>query len=39
MKNKKSLTELIASLPKPKLPKDFSWKDEYYKAKKKKYKL
>lgn len=39
MKNKKSLTELINSLPKSKLPKSFDWKKEYIKAKMKKYKL
>jgi len=36
---KKSLTKLIESLPKPKLSKYFNWKEEYYNAKKKKYKL
>lgn len=38
--NKKiSLVDLINVLPKPKLPKDFNWKEAYYKAIKKKYKL
>jgi hypothetical protein len=38
--NKKiSLVELITSLPKPIMPNNFNWKEEYYKAKKKKYKL
>lgn len=38
-KKKKSLSSLIKELPKPKLPKDFNWKDEYIKAKTKKYGL
>jgi fructose-1,6-bisphosphatase/sedoheptulose 1,7-bisphosphatase-like protein len=36
---KKSLSEYIKALPKPNLPKDFNWKEEYYKAKTKKYGL
>ncbi len=39
MKNKKSLSELIASLPKPILAKSFDWKKEYIKGMIKKYKL
>ena len=39
MKKKKSLVELIASLPKPNLPKNFDWKKEYIKGKMTKYKL
>ncbi|MFM6994309.1 MAG: hypothetical protein ACKOWO_04230 [Sediminibacterium sp.] len=39
IEKRKSLVELIASLPKPKIPKNFNWKEEYYKSKKKKYKL
>lgn len=39
-KNKKqSLTSLIESLPKPKLDKNFNWKEEYIKGKKDKYGL
>ena len=39
-KNKKqSLTSLIESLPKPKIDKNFDWKEEYMKAKKDKYGL
>lgn len=39
-KNKnKFLVELIDSLPKPRISKGFNWKELYYKAKKKKYKL
>jgi hypothetical protein len=30
---------LIESLPKPKLDKNFNWKEEYMKAKKEKYGL
>jgi hypothetical protein len=39
IEKRKSLVELIASLPKPKLTKNFNWKEAYYKAIKKKYKL
>jgi hypothetical protein len=39
MNKEKPLSVLIASLPKPKIPKNFNWKEEYYKSKKKKYKL
>ena len=38
-KKKKSLSELIKELPKPKLEENFNWKEEYYKGKKKKYGL
>jgi len=38
-KKKKSLSELIEELPKPKLEENFNWKEEYYKGKKKKYGL
>lgn len=38
-KQKKSLTDLIESLPKPNLAKNFNWKEEYVKAKTKKYGL
>lgn len=38
-KKKKSLSSLIKELPRPKLSKDFNWKDEYIKAKTKKYGL
>jgi predicted CopG family antitoxin len=38
-KKKKSFSDLIKELPKPKLAENFDWKDEYYKAKKKKYGL
>jgi len=30
---KKTFIELIKELPKPNLPEDFNWKDEYYQAK------
>lgn len=35
-KKKQSLTSLIESLPKPKLAKNFNWKEEYIKVKMKK---
>jgi hypothetical protein len=38
-KKKKSLSSLIKGLPKPRLSKDFNWKDEYIKAKAIKYGL
>ena len=38
-KKKKSLSEIIKDLPKPKLEENFNWKEEYYKSKKKKYGL
>jgi transcriptional regulator of NAD metabolism len=38
-KKTSSLSEIIKALPKPKLTKDFNWKEEYYQAKKKKYGL
>ena len=38
-KKKKSLSELIKELPKPKLEENFNWKEEYYKGKKEKYGL
>jgi len=36
-RKKKTFIELIKELPKPNLPKDFNWKEEYYKDKMKKY--
>lgn len=38
-KKKKSLSTLIKELHKPRLPKDFNWKEEYIKVKTKKYGL
>ena len=38
-KKKKTLSELIKELPKPNIPENFNWKEEYYIAKKKKYGL
>jgi len=38
-KKKKTLSELIKELPNPNIPENFNWKEEYYKAKKKKYGL
>ena len=38
-KKKHSLTNLIESLPKPILDKNFNWKEEYVKAKMKKHGL
>ena len=38
-KKTSSLSQIIKSLPKPILKKDFNWKEEYYQAKKKKYGL
>ena len=34
---RKLLTEILDELPKPNLPEDFDWKEEYYKDKMKKY--
>ncbi len=34
---KKLLTEILDELPKPNLPEDFDWKEEYIKDKMKKY--
>ena len=34
---RKLLTEILNELPKPNLPEDFDWKEEYYKDKMKKY--
>ena len=34
---KKLLTEILDALPKPNLPEDFDWKEEYIKDKMKKY--
>jgi len=36
---RKLLTEILDELPKPNLPKDFDWKEEYIKDKMKKYGL
>jgi len=38
-RKKKTFIELIKELPKPTVPEDFNWKDEYYKDKMKKYGL
>jgi transcriptional regulator of NAD metabolism len=38
-KKTKTLSQLIKELPKPNLEKNFNWKEEYYKAKIKKYGL
>ena len=34
---RKLLTEILDELPKPNLPEDFNWKEEYIKDKMKKY--
>ena len=34
---RKLLTEILDALPKPNLPEDFDWKEEYIKDKMKKY--
>ena len=34
---RKLLTEILDELPKPNLPEDFNWKEEYIKEKMKKY--
>ena len=34
---RKILTEILDELPKPNLPEDFNWKEEYIKEKMKKY--
>ena len=36
---RKLLTEILDELPKPNLPEDFDWKEEYIKDKMKKYGL
>ena len=36
---RKLLTEILNELPKPNLPEDFNWKEEYYNDKMKKYGL
>ena len=38
-RKKKTFIELIKELPKPNLPEDFNWKEEYYNDKMKKYGL
>lgn len=38
-RKRKTLSEILNELPKPKLADNFNWKDEYYKAKMKKYGL